>query len=217
VSCSQIVDIEDFVLGTIDDDRAAELRQHVRACEACRAEAELVKAERALFEGREAVMIGPPPELEVAIAAQVAIVTTPIAARVGAQVVQLFRRGHFSAACAAALFVVASLSRLGGGGLAGSTVASGAGDRENEASEILASMSSDEPLACSGSSSGSFRSSGSGAMASSDDRMSEGGSSSFLASLGSVQTQTQVLACAPAGSQSTCESSSSVTCASFRQ
>jgi hypothetical protein len=206
VSCSQIVDIEDFVLGTIDDERAAELRAHVLVCDACSDEAELVKAERALFEDRESVMIGPPPELAAAIREQRASASAPVAVRVAAQVVQLFRRGHFSAACAAALFIVASMSRLGGGGLtgmSGTPTASRPIDGESEASGILASMSRDEPLACSP---------GSAPMTVNDDTMS----SSAFASLGH-ETQAQVLACTPLGSRAACESSSSVTCATFRQ
>jgi hypothetical protein len=199
VTCSQVVDIEDLVIGTIESDRAAELRLHLRECDDCRAEAELVAGERALFEARAGVAAGPPPELAGAIRERLSGVSAPPAERVAVRLMHLFRRGHFSVACAAALFVVAALSRLGSGGFGTPMTAAASPDRASEASDMLASTSIDEPLACS---------LAPASVASNDD------TSGAAASSASAQ---EVLACTPQGSRATCESTSSVTCATLRQ
>ena len=57
--CSEVVDIEDYVLGTIAPPRARELRAHLRDCLECQREETQVTRERALFARREE-LIAPP-------------------------------------------------------------------------------------------------------------------------------------------------------------
>src|SRR3954454_344845 len=138
MSCSQLVEIEDLVLGTIEPARARELRAHVEGCTACRREQAALTEERALFTHREEALAGPSASIVLALRAELtAEVNDPTAARArpsiagshvgparrgatrllrrGAGAVgQVLRRGHVSAACAAMLFAVVAFSRLGG-------------------------------------------------------------------------------------------------------
>src|SRR4051812_42912145 len=61
MSCSQLIEIEDLVLGTIEPSRARELRAHVEVCTACRLEQATVAEERALFTQREVALPATPP------------------------------------------------------------------------------------------------------------------------------------------------------------
>lgn len=70
MSCSQLIEIEDLVLGTIEPARARELRVHVGTCTACRHEQAAVIKERALFTHREAILDVPSEAVAVALRAQ---------------------------------------------------------------------------------------------------------------------------------------------------
>ena len=53
IHCSEITDIEDFVLGTLPPRRVRELRAHLGTCRECQREEALLVRERALFARRE--------------------------------------------------------------------------------------------------------------------------------------------------------------------
>jgi anti-sigma factor RsiW len=146
-SCSQLVDTEALVLGELDAAHAGRLREHSRSCAACRAEIELLTAERALFVRRAEVMSAPPPALASAVRRQIDAERSPIRRILAPAVGRFLRRGHMTAACAAALFVVAAFSRTGSSAMAGA--ASLAADDETNASGMLASYRTEEPIACS--------------------------------------------------------------------
>ena len=136
-SCAQLVEIEDLVLGTLEPARARELRAHVASCGPCRAEEAALHEERALFTYREACVEAPSPALAAALRARLAVeVADATSARArlsvtgsrvgparrgatrlvrrGASVLAgVLRRGHVSAACAAALFAFVAFSKLG--------------------------------------------------------------------------------------------------------
>jgi hypothetical protein len=131
------VEIEDLVLGTLEPARARELRAHVASCAPCRVEEAALHEERALFTHREACVEAPSPALAAALRArlevEVAVATSGRArpsvtgsrigparrgatrlVRRGASVLAgVLRRGHVSAACAAALFAFVAFSKLG--------------------------------------------------------------------------------------------------------
>ena len=176
MSCSQLIEIEDLVLGTAEPARAKQLRAHVEGCTACRLEQVAVVEERALFARRASALAVPPASLAGLLRAQL---TAEVAAeaplgrpsvrglrvgparrgaerlvRRGASALgAVLRRGHGSAACAALLFALVAFSKLGGAPilpLAEPEVAS-----EDQANGPTASFSSasrardDETLACS--------------------------------------------------------------------
>jgi hypothetical protein len=137
MSCSQLVEIEDLVLGTLEVSRTRELRAHVESCTACRIEQATVAKERALFTHREPLAL-PSEAIAVALRAQLTAEvrdpsngrarSTITGARIGparrgatrfvrrgaSVVAGVLRRGHVSAACAAALFALVAFSKLGG-------------------------------------------------------------------------------------------------------
>ena len=139
-SCSQLVELDALVMGELDARDARALRAHIETCVVCATEVDLLSAERALFERRAEALevLAPPPAL--------APVAMPALSALG----RIALRGHFTAACAAALFVVASLSRLGTASVsmalvddvASMSAAEGAGSR------TFASYREQEPLAC---------------------------------------------------------------------
>ncbi len=165
-SCFRLVEVEALVMGELVASDARALRAHVETCSVCAAEMEILAAERALF-SRRAEALAPPPPL--------APLAMPVRASTEKQAWPRFLpalgrialRGHFTAACAAALFVVASLSRLGTASVSmaiSDDVASISGD-EGAGSRRFASYREQEPLACSvvgSSSSGSVLKSSSG-------------------------------------------------------
>jgi hypothetical protein len=122
-SCSQLLEIEELVLGDLPAGRSDELLAHVEGCQECRAELTMVTAERALFVRRAEVAPGPPAALAIAVRERVTAQAVDARASTGASVTHLasrfasaLRRGHVSVAFAAALFIVAGFSRLGGVG-----------------------------------------------------------------------------------------------------
>jgi anti-sigma factor RsiW len=199
MSCSQLVEIEDLVLGTMGADQAQSLRAHVAGCMACRIEEARTLRERALFAARgnaepaasiavslrarlEAEVLLPPPPA--------ALLLAPRPGRVLATLGWLARRGHASAAAAALLFLTAALSRLGG-----------APTSETERGTTLVAVHepTGEPLACA-----------MGASFSADVRVTPANASSW-----SVAATREVLACLDDTHAGTCEAP--VTCSSLRQ
>ncbi len=151
-SCSQLEDLDALVMGELEAAHARELRAHAAACAPCAKELSTLTAERALFSRRaealDATFVTP----------HAAFVPPPRAAgatearRVLPALGLLAMRGHFSAACAAALFVVAALSRLGTASMSASMndgVAATAADEQTAGSGAIASYRGDgETLAC---------------------------------------------------------------------
>jgi hypothetical protein len=237
MSCSQLIEIEDLVLGTIEPHRARELRLHVEACTACRLEQAAVTKERALFTHREAASAGPSEALAIALRAQlIAEAADPATARARASVtgtrigparrgatrlvrrgasavVRVLRRGHVSAACAALLFALVAFSKLGGAPIlpaAGVDGASGEPANGPTASFFSQSFSqslAEETLACSGS----------GSMTSffTNDTLASAGATAQSSSSGA--TSREVLACGNGGERSGASCEPSVTCSSLRQ
>jgi anti-sigma factor RsiW len=173
VTCSQLVDIEDLVLGTIEPERARELRAHLACCVACRAEEELLREERALFTHRETCLEAPPVALGITLRARlVAEANDPGPVRTRAAItgrhvgparrgatrlvragatalVSVARRGHVASALAAVLFAFVAFSRLGGAPLLPDP--DGAGTPREAFEERMsrgAPALADEPLAC---------------------------------------------------------------------
>lgn len=146
-SCSQLADTEALVLGELDAALAGRLRDHARSCAQCRDEIALVTAERALFARRAEVMHEPPPALTSAVERRLDSERSPLRRMLAPAMGQLLRRGHVSAACAAALFVVCAFSRTGTTAMAGA--ASIVADDETNSSAMLISLRTDEPAACS--------------------------------------------------------------------
>ena len=76
IACSQLMEIEDLVLGNAEPSRAGPLRAHLAGCAACRREHAMLTEERALFVHRASVFERPPPViaalLRVQLAAEVA-------------------------------------------------------------------------------------------------------------------------------------------------
>jgi hypothetical protein len=219
-SCSQLEDLDALVMDELDAGHARELRAHAATCPACATELSMLTAERALFAHRaEAldVFVAPP---AMTVAAPAILQMRRLLPTLGRIVV----RGQFSAACAAALFVVAALSRLGTSSMSMSMslddgMVSMSADEGAAGSGMLASYREGEPLACSTGmfgqlvGSGSFVGRGaSGAMSRDDGAMT---SSSSGASRG------EVLACGGGGALegarggASCEPS--VTCSAVRQ
>jgi anti-sigma factor RsiW len=177
MSCSELFEIEDLVLGTVEPARARELRAHLVACTPCRVEEAMLREERALFAQREVCCEEPPAALAAALRAQltqeVADATTVstrlsvtasrlgparrgatrLVRRGGSALASVVRRGHATVACAAALFAFVAFSKLGGAPIVPADEASaGAGSSEERgprASLLTAAPpSADEPLAC---------------------------------------------------------------------
>src|SRR4051812_381085 len=137
MSCSQLIEIEDLVLGTIEPARARELRAHIAACTACRLEQATLHEERALFTHREECLAPPSESLARALRAELtAEVNDPSRAHARASITgshigparrgatrlvrrgasalgRVMRRGHVSAAAAALAFALVAFSRLG--------------------------------------------------------------------------------------------------------
>jgi len=153
-SCSQLVELDALVTGELGASDARALRAHVETCSVCAAEMEMLTAERALFTLRAEALEGlspPPPLGAVAMPAARASTEKQAWPRFLPALGRIALRGHFTAACAAALFVVASLSRLGTASVSmaiSDDVASISGD-EGGGSRMFASYREQEPLACS--------------------------------------------------------------------
>lgn len=204
-SCAQFVDIEELVTGELVPSHAARLRAHASECSECAAELRLATAERELFARRAAAVEPPPPALAFALRERLASEasgdpSSRRTAQVRSMVRRFVRRGHVSAACAAALFVVAAFSRLGTGTMTVTAQVSGAADGELASSGMLASFGAAEPLACS--------TVGFAALATSRD---EGASSSSLASMQEAR------ACAVPASRTHDGCEPFVTCSALRQ
>ena len=144
--CTQLVELESLVMGELDAGDARALRAHVATCSVCANELELLTAERALFARRAEALdaLAPPPAIAAISKNAAPRSFVPALGRIAL-------RGHFTAACAAALFVVAGLSRLGTASVSmaiSDDVASMSGD-EGAGSRMFASYLQQEPLACS--------------------------------------------------------------------
>ena len=234
MSCSQLIEIEDLVLGTIEPARARELRAHLEACTACRREEALVTKERALFTHREASLVLPSASIAVALRAQltaeVRTVTEGAVARArpsitgshigparrgatrlvrrGASAVgRVLRHGHVSAACAAFLFALVAFSKLGGAPILPAAALDSVGSEPEGGpkASLLSQSLAEETLACSlGGSMTTF----------SHDTVASSGATTQSSSSGA--TMREVLACGSSdGSGASCEPS--VTCTSLRQ
>lgn len=206
-----------MVMGELDASDARRLRAHTETCRACATELAMLTAERALFARRAEALdaLDPPPALTSPLRATAAA-SAPIAQsaephrRLLPALGRIAMRGHFSAACAAALFVVAALSRLGTATVSLSIsddVAAMSARRDDgaTASESLASFREGEPLTC------SFAGSASGAT------MQDDGATT---SSWSAASRGELLACVGgtpdiAIGGGTCEPS--VTCSALRQ
>jgi len=231
MACSELVEIEDLVLGTIEPARARELRAHVASCAPCRVEEALLREERALFTQREGCCPAPSAALGAALRAQLTLEAadatvararpsstatrlgparrgaTRLVRRGGSAMLSVLRRGHASAACAAALFAFVAFSKLPGAPLLPADDASGAAtDERGPRASLVSQVSSDEPLACTATAQplalGGFSAQRAGATTPL--------SSSFSAMPG------EVLAC-EVGGRSWCEAWGDVTCAPLRQ
>ena len=229
MSCSQLIEIEDLVLGTAEPARAEELRRHVEGCTACRLERVALSEERALFTHRSLV---PPVSIAGLLRAQLAAeVADPGASRArpslrglrvgparrGALLVvrrgasalgQVLRRGHVSAACAAFLFALVAFSKLGGAPILPQPAVEGASEEpaDGRTASFSAASRSDETLACS---------LGASMMTTRDDQLVSSGATTQSSSYGS--TIRDELACGRGseGSRASCEPS--VTCSALRQ
>ncbi len=235
MSCSQRVEIEDLVLGTIEPSRARELRVHVAGCASCRREQAAVTEERALFTHREAALAAPPPAIAVALRAQltaeVVAESAPLSApanrlvRRGASALgRVLRRGYVSAACAALLFAWVAFSKPGVAPLLRAAEPAGAGREPSSgpAASLFSQLLGDATLACSGSvamtsfSDETLACSVSVAMTSlSDETVLSSGATAQASS--SVATVPEVLACGRPGEGSGASCEPSVTCSSLRQ
>jgi hypothetical protein len=231
MSCSQLIEIEDLVLGTIEPARARELRAHVEACTACRREEAAVTKERALFTHREETLAAPSASIAVALRAQLTLeVEDPSAARArssiggsrfgparrgatrlvrrGASALgQVLRRGHVSAACAAVLFALVAFSKLGGAPILPTASSDSANSEPSSgATASLFSQSfADDGLSCT---------LGGSMSTSSSDRLFSSGATTQFSSFGAPTRE--VLVCGRGeGSRASCESSG--LCSSLRQ
>ena len=158
MSCSELVEIEDLVLGTIAQARARELRAHLVSCTPCRVEEATRREERALFTQREACIMQPSAALGAALRAQLTLevadgtaaraCVSATASRLGPALVSVLRRGHASAACAAALFAFVAFSKLGGAPIVPADEASGGGDEHGPRASLAAPAKAEESLAC---------------------------------------------------------------------
>jgi hypothetical protein len=156
-SCAQLEKLESLVLGELAAPHAADLRAHAARCRECARELELLIEERALFTHRAEAIADPPAtvafvalrriEEEEATRAARPVPMARVASIVPAAV-RFLRRGHVSAACAAALFLMAAFSRLGAPATSAISPAV-AEDEDGARAGLLASLRSDEPLACS--------------------------------------------------------------------
>ena len=173
MSCSELMEIEDLVLGTIEPVRARELQAHVVSCTPCRIEERMVREERALFTQREMCSVQPSAALGAALRAQLTLEVadatsarahpsltvsrlgparrgaTRLVRRGGTALASLLRRGHASAACAAALFAFVAFSRLGGAPLLPVDEVSGApSDDRGPRASLVTLANGEELLAC---------------------------------------------------------------------
>lgn len=199
--CSQLADTEALVLGELEVAHAGRLREHARSCAQCRDEIALVGAERALFARRAEVMSEPPPVLAAVVRRRLDAERSPLRRMLAPAVGRLLRRGHVSAASAAALFLVAAFSRTGTTTMVGA--ASIVADGETNASGMLASFRNDEPAACSP---------GSAPSVSFDD-----GAMSSPSAHGASRGEKLACRVSPEGSRSSLPCEPFVTCSWFRQ
>ena len=218
-SCSQLEALDALVMGELDAEHARELCAHAATCPACTTELAMMTAERELFAARAVALdvLDPPPSVSWPAT------TSPASARrILPALGRIAMRGHFTAACAAALFVVVALSRIGTASMSMSMndgVVSMSTDEGDVGSGMLASYyRGGEPLACglvgSGSRSSSGASGASGVMMRDDGDM---------ASSSSGVSRGELLACGAGGgavasittSGVSCEPS--VTCSALRQ
>lgn len=226
-SCSQLTDIEELVTGELPQACAERLRAHAAQCDQCAAELALLTAERALFERRAKAHAPPPAALSFVLRERLAEEARghalPRGVRVASFVGRIVRRGHLSAACAAALFLVAAFSRMGTATVvapssskasspfspssfmsssfmsSSSSSSSESGDEASSGAGMLASFGGDEPRACVVGS----------ATSSQDEGTTRGASSLF-----SMQ---ETRACADSSSRSLGGCEPFVTCSALRQ
>jgi anti-sigma factor RsiW len=159
-SCSQLEDLDAMAMGELDARRARELRTHAATCPACTAELDMLATERALFAARAEALAPPVAFVPREAFAPREVFDSRSAMKIGRLFLRrmpllgrLAMRGHFTAACAAALFVVAALSRVGASSMAMSKASDDrALSASSEASEVGAGMFASylerEPLAC---------------------------------------------------------------------
>ncbi len=164
--CSEILDIEEFVHGHVEEGRAAYLRVHVLRCDVCHAEMISVLQERALFAHR-AAMMGPPPAKTGSMESNFlpkgrsreergnrfwpARRGVERFVRTGRTVVgEVIRRGQIAASCAVAILAVVALSKLNSKNVYSWNTA----DKDDiaiessTASRLFSASSEEEPLAC---------------------------------------------------------------------
>jgi len=150
-TCFQLVELDALVMGELGESEARALRAHVETCSVCATEMNMLAAERALFTHRAAALEAIEPLAMPARASTEKQALPRFLPALG----RIALRGHFTAACAAALFVVASLSRLGTASVSMSIshdVASISGDEGAGAvagARTFVSVREQEPLACS--------------------------------------------------------------------
>jgi hypothetical protein len=165
----------------------------------------MVRAEHTLFARRAALTAPPLPTL---VFTDRGVEAGPRrAARVVSSIARLVRRGHVSVACAAALFFVAAFSRLGSESQ--SVVTSSkqiSADPEAPTSGVLASMRTEEALACSLTP----------ARATLADEV-DISSSSVSSALASLSTFDRGLVCGSDRAEGASSCGASVTCAPLRQ
>ena len=149
-TCERLADLDALVMGELDSSDARALRAHADTCSVCAPELEMLAAERALFARRaDALDVLPPLPALPPLRMESPKNTAP--RRILPALGRIAMRGHFTAACAAALFVVASLSRLGTASVStamSDDVASMHAD-ERAGARMFASYGDHEPLACS--------------------------------------------------------------------
>lgn len=213
-SCSQLEELEALVMGELEQTHARVLRAHAATCEPCATELAMLTAERELFARRAQAFDAPLPAFVSPPRAARAVEEPPMAQlpRILPALGRLAMRGHFSAACAAALFVVAALSRLGTSSMSASMSLSmsddavaTADDADGAGSGMLASYGGGETLVC------TLGGLGSNAMSRDDGLMtssSSGGSRAevLACGAGTASRATGAASCEP-----------SVTCSALRQ
>ena len=198
----------------------------------------MLREERALFAQREACSAQPSRALDAALRAQltreVADATvasarpsvvaarlgparrgaTRLVRRGGSAVASLLRRGHASAACAAALFAFVAFSKLAhlGGAplLPGDEASAGASeDRGPRLSSLVKTSHADEPLACTEAAQPLALSSMNGSRA--------GATTQFMSTFSASHDEDLACDVGSGGGKAWCESCGDVTCSSVRQ
>ena len=223
-SCSQLEELDAMVMGELDASEARTLRAHTDTCAACAMELAMLVEERALFARRARALDALDPPRPMAASVRATPVVLPAndyesePRRMLPALGRIAMRGHFTAACAAALFVVAALSRLGTATVSMSMnddVASIAthDDEAVSVTGMLASYRSGEPLACSLAGFGGSSGTGSAGAASTAIMREDGA----MTSSSSGASRGELLACTPdiATAGAMCEPS--VTCSVQRQ